>query len=147
MSETKARLTVEMKEAMKSGQKERLGVIRMLITEIRNAEINDSEVPGRARTEEEALTLILAYHKSLTKSILEYPADRQSQMQAELKIVEEFLPKRLSPEELRAKIAIEIQSTAERNFGALMKVMQAKFGSQSDGKTISEILKAALAEG
>ena len=146
MSATKARLMTEMKEAMKARDNDRLVVIRMLITEIKNAEINDAQNQGRERTEAEALALIAAYHKNLVKTLAEFPPDRQAPLKAELKIVEEYLPAQLSPEQVKAEILAELSNTAERNFGVLMKALQPKFTGRADGRVVSETLKAALAQ-
>lgn len=145
MSETRARLFSEMKETLKSGQKERLGVIRLLITEVKNAEINDLQAPGRERTEEEAISIIAAYHKSLTKTMAEYPENRREPLRAELAIIEDYLPKQMSPEEVKAWILAEIANTPERNFSLLMRQIQPKLVGRTDGKTVSESLKAVLA--
>ena len=120
MSTTRQRLYDEMKSCMKNGNKERLGVVRMLITEVKNAEINDPKVPGRERTEEEVMTLLGAYHKSLTKSLAEFPPERHPPLRAELAIVEEFLPKQLSESEIEAVIADFLGKTPDRQFGSLM---------------------------
>lgn len=147
MSATKDVLTAQMKEAMKSGDKERLAVIRMLLAEVKNAAINDPREPGRERTEAETIAVIAGYHKSLSKTLTEYPPDRQAPLRAELAIVETFLPKQLSVEELRADLKDALVGTAERNFGALMKILQPRYAGRVDGKTLSETLKSLLASG
>lgn len=144
MSATKERLMSDMKSYMKSGDKARLAVVRMLLTEIKNAEINDAKEPGRVRSEEEAIALVNAYHKQMSKTLAEFPPEKQQPIRDELSIVEEYLPKRLSREELKQQVSNELAQTSERNFGLLMKTMQAKFGSQTDGKTLSEVLKESL---
>lgn len=146
MSATKQKLLDDMKSAMKSGEKRRLEVIRMLIAEIKNAEINDPKEPGRARTEAEAVTILANYHKALSKTMLEYPADRQAPLKEELSLVEEYLPKRLTPDELKTQITVDLKQNPERNFGILMKTFQTKFGAQTDGKTLSDVLKQAIQE-
>jgi hypothetical protein len=90
-----ARLQEDMKTAMKSGQKERLTVIRMLISDVKNIDLAPKKL-----TEEET---IAAYAKKLRKSAEEYeklgkPAE-VAQLKSELAIVEEYLPKKASPEE------------------------------------------------
>lgn len=145
-SETKQRLMSEMKDCMKSGNKDRLNVVRMLITEVKNAEINDPQVPGRERTEEEVKALIIAYHKNLTKTLAEYPADRQAPLKAELAVVEEFMPRQLSADEVKAEIRAFLGTTPERAFGPLMKMVSPRFSGRADGRAVSDALKAALAE-
>lgn len=146
MSDTRTRLTEDMKTYMKSGDKKRLGIVRMLLTEVKNAEINDLQEKGRPRNEEETMTLISAYHKSLAKTLAEYPPERQAELKEELAIVEEYLPKRLGVSELRDAIKTELKSNPERNFGLLMKHFQTRFGAQTEGKTLSETLRDVLKE-
>jgi uncharacterized protein YqeY len=144
MGTTRQRLYDEMKSCMKSGNKERLGVVRMLITEVKNAEINDPKVPGRERTEEEVMTLIGAYHKSLTKSLAEFPAEKHPPLRAELAIVEEFLPKQLSESEIESVITDFVGKTTDRQFGSLMKSLQTELSGKASGQIISATLKRVL---
>src|SRR5690242_13632186 len=90
-----SRLQEDMKAAMKSGQKDRLQVIRMLISDVKNIDLNPAKP-----TEQQAVE---AYAKKLRKSQDEYEkigrADEVAKLKAELAIVEEYLPKKASPEE------------------------------------------------
>ena len=142
----RTRLFDEMKSCLKEGKKDRLGVIRMLITEVRNAEINDSKTQGRERTEEEVLQLVSAYHKNLSKTMAEYPEDRKAPLRAEMLIVEDFLPKQLSASELKTQLTAKIKSSPERNFGLLMKQFSKDFAGVCDGRVLSDTLKSTLAE-
>lgn len=144
MSDTLKRLTDDMKTAMKSGDRARLDVIRMLIADIKNAKINDTKEPGRDRTEGEVIQIISAYHKSISKTLGEFPPEKQTALKAELAVVDEYLPKKLSSEELKSAIQSELSQTQERNFGILMKQLQTKLGAQTDGKMLSETLKNLL---
>src|SRR5256714_6880912 len=83
------KLQEDMKIAMKSGQKERLSVIRMLISDVKNIDLAPKKI-----SEEEA---VAAYGKKLRKSVEEYeklgkPAE-VAQLKAELAVVEEDVPK------------------------------------------------------
>ena len=60
-------------------------------------------------------------------------------------IVESFLPRQLSVEELRADVDAFLAATAERTFGVLMKSLQPRYAGRADGRVVSETLKAALA--
>jgi uncharacterized protein len=144
MSETRSRLTDDMKSAMKTGEKELLGVVRMLLNEIKNAEINDLKEPGRIRTESEVVQIIAAYQKQLTKSMAEYPADRQAPLKAELAIVERYLPQPLSGAELEQFVSEFIKNTDDKVFGSLMKKLQAELVGRVDGKSLSETIKKQL---
>jgi uncharacterized protein YqeY len=144
MSETKTTLTEDMKQAMKAANKDLLGVLRMMINEIRNAEINDLKEPGRVRTEPEVIQILAAYQKQLQKSLTEYPVDRQGPLKAELAIVERYLPQALSSQELEKFIKDYLGKTNERTFGILMKSLQSELVGRTDGKSLSESLKKVL---
>lgn len=144
MSETRRRLMEDMKACMKSGDKARLGVIRMLITEVKNAEINDPKQPGRERSETEVQDLITAYHKSLTKSLADYPPDRQHALREELRLVEDFMPKQLTEDEVEHHIRTFLSGTQERSFGLLMKALQENLKGQVSGALLSGTLKRLL---
>lgn len=146
VSETKDRLMAEMKTCMKEGKKERLNVVRMLITEIKNAEINDPKEPGRARTEAEAQALIVSYHKQLSKSLKEYPQDRRAPLEQELKIVEEFMPKQLSSEELEKILEGIVEEHPGAAFGDLMRASQAKLNGQAPGQQVAAVLKNLMSK-
>lgn len=144
MSETRTRLTDDMKQAMREGNKDLLGVVRMMLNEVKNAEINDPKEPGRARTESEVVQILAAYQKQLQKSLAEYPPDRQAPLKAELAIVERYLPQALSAVELESYIKDYLGKTSERTFGVLMKGLQSELVGRVDGKSLSETLKKVL---
>lgn len=146
MSQTWNQLQSDMKECMKAGNKDRLEVIRMLISEIKNVKVNTPGGRDKEWSDAEILSIVAGYHKNLVKTMAEYPADRQEKIKSELKIVETYLPKQLSKNEIKEFIITELRATSERNFGALMKTIQPKLTGKADGKSVSEALKAALAE-
>lgn len=144
MTDTRTRLSEDMKKAMKEGDKELLAVVRMLYNEVRNAEINDLKEPGRIRTEAEVVQILAAYQKQLQKSMAEYPLDRQAPIKAELAVIERYLPQALSSAELETYVKNYLTQTTERAFGVLMKNLQTELIGRVDGKTLSETLKRAL---
>src|SRR3954469_7717906 len=90
-----ARLQEDMKTAMKSGQKDRLAVIRMLISDVKNIDL-DPKKP----TAEQA---VAAYARKLRKGAEEMEkygkTDEAAQLKSEIAIVEEYLPKKASAAE------------------------------------------------
>ena len=61
-----------------------------------------------------------------------------------MKIVEKYLPKKASRDEMESFIVTHLSQTEERQFGVLMKEVLAHFGQAADGKTISQIIKEKL---
>ena len=145
-SATRETLLATMKTALIEGNKETLGVVRMLVTEVKNAEMNDPKEPRRERNEEETVALLATYHKNLAKTLAEFPEERREPLRREMAIVETFLPKQLTGAELAAQIDELIASTPERSFGVLMKLASPRFSGRADGRAVSEALKSALAK-
>src|SRR5687767_7916720 len=81
-----ARLQDDMRTAMKSGQKDRLGVIRMLISDVKNIDLN----PAKPTAEE----AVAAYAKKLRKAVEEYErvgrAEEVAKLRQEIAVVEEY---------------------------------------------------------
>ena len=136
------KLTEDMKVAMKSGQKERLQVIRMLISDVKNIDLAPKKV-----TEEET---VAAYAKKLRKSAEEYeklgkPAE-VAQLKAELAIVEEYLPKKASPEDTEKLVEAFLgQNTfTEKQMGQAMGSFMKAHGSQVDPALANAAIKKRL---
>ena len=137
----KERIQEAMKAAMKAGQKQRVGVLRMLIAEINNAELAGND-PAAA---------VAAYGKRLGKSIAEYDklgeADRVEQLKAEYAVVSEYLPQKLSDEQLQALVERTIAEEhleSAKDMGRGMKAIMSTHGPQVDGQKVMELLKQKL---
>jgi hypothetical protein len=135
-----------MKEFLKAGDRARLEVVRMLLAEIKNAQVNQPGGREREWSDAELTAIVAAYHKNLVKTVAEYPADRQQKLKDEIEIVEAYLPKQMTATEIKEFVLGELRSTSERNFGLLMKTIQPKLTGRADGKSISEAIKTALTE-
>ena len=138
------RLSAAVKDAMKAQQKDRLAVIRMLLAEVKSAQLSaDGGVSAEAA--------VSAYAKRLRKSAEEYrrlaQPDRATQAEQELKIVEEFLPQQLSradAEALVERVLRENSISSPKQMGQAMKLIMSEYGSQVEGKVVQEIIKAKL---
>lgn len=136
------RLTEDMKSAMKSGQKERLGVIRMLLSDVKNIDLNPQKP-----TAEQA---VAAYAKKLRKSMEEYEkygkSDEVSKLKSEIAIVEEYLPKKASPEDT-AKLVDQFlasNSFTEKQVGQAIGAFMKAHGQQVDPGTANQLIKQKL---
>src|SRR4051794_13678123 len=136
------KLTEDMKAAMKSGQKERLQVIRMLLSDVKNIDLAPKKL-----TEEET---VAAYAKKLRKSAEEYeklgkPAEA-AQLKAELAIVDEYLPKKASPEDTEKLVeSFLAQNTfTEKQMGQAMGAFMKAHGSQVDPALANAGIKKRL---
>jgi hypothetical protein len=134
-----------MKSAMKSGQKERLGVIRMLISDVKNIDLAPKKL-----TEEEA---VAAYAKKLRKSQDEYEKlgkqDEVAKLKGELAIVEEYLPKKASPEETERLVQefLAKNTFTEKQVGQAMGAFMKAHGGQVDPAVANAALRRRLSGG
>lgn len=142
----KNRLNEELKNAMKAKDKDRVSVLRMLISEMKYAAAQVNVHQELA--DEEVAKVISTYHKRLGKSLEDYPeGDQRAQIKLEMSIVEEFLPKKASESETLAaidKVLSQQLDTKEKNFGSLMKGVMDLLGSSGDGRLVSRLLKEKM---
>ncbi len=137
-------LKTDMKAAMRAKEKTRLSTIRMLISEFKNAAIDK----GGELTEADAITLLSREAKKRRESFDSYAAagrdDLAEQEKAELEVIEGYLPKQLSEDEVRA-IAQEVLGTVKpssaKEMGAVMGQIMPKIKGQFDGKRASAVIR------
>lgn len=144
----KDKINNDLKEAMKSGDKIRLATIRSL-----RALILDFEKSGvgREQTEEEEIALLTSAAKKRKESIEQFRNAGREELaekeEAELKIINEYLPKQLSDEELLEQIsslAQEIGAKEKSDFPKLMPLAAKTFKGKADGRKIKEIVDKIL---
>jgi uncharacterized protein YqeY len=142
----KQKLRDELTAAMKSGDKLRTMVLRGVLAEVSRFEV---EKDVRREADEAAIVQILKREKARREETLMFARkgsrqDLVDQNEAELKIIESYLPAGISEDELRAAVKEAIACGAAQ-IGPLMKAMRDKFGARLDGKMASEIVKQELA--
>jgi len=139
----KDKIQEDIKTAMKAKDSARLSVLRMVMAEIKNqqAQVNlREELP-----EEEVLKVVGAYQKKLSKSLDDYPAgDARNALLGEIKVVEEYLPKKASESETKQAIEKVLAASTDRNFGNLMKLVMAELKGHGDGRLVSSLLKEKI---
>ncbi|MBO5590400.1 MAG: GatB/YqeY domain-containing protein [Acidaminococcaceae bacterium] len=148
---TKEKLMADMKQAMKDREagKLRLEVIRMVRSDIRNAEINGKN--KEELTENEVLAVIMKAVKMREDSLAEFiKGQRQDlidQTKAELDILKAYLPAAMSDEELTGIIKEAIASVgavSPKDMGKVMKAVLPQVQGRADGKRINTIVKSLL---
>lgn len=136
------RLTEDMKAAMKSGQKERLSVIRMMLSDVKNIDL-DPKKP----TAEDA---VAAYAKKLRKGLEEFEKvgrpEEAAKLRGEIAIVEEYLPKKASPEETEKLVDAFLagKSFNEKQLGQAMGAFLKAHGAQVDPAVANQVLRRRL---
>ena len=143
----KETLNNDIKSAMKTKDKETLAVLRMIKTAVQAVEIDKKEELNA----EEELTILAREAKQRRESLAEFvKAGRDelvSKTEAEIEIVERYLPKQLSVEEVKeviATVAEKIGATTQKEFGKLMGAVMQELKGKADGNVIKEQVKAHL---
>ena len=139
-------------QAYKAKDAVRLTVLRLLKTAVKNRLV-DLRRPGGSLSDEEMLDVIIKEGKRRQDSIEQYRAanraDLANKEAAELKILQEYLPKALSPEELTAVIettVAELQAAGPKDMGRVISAIMGSYKGRVDGKALSEAVKQRLAQ-
>jgi uncharacterized protein YqeY len=140
----KTKISDDIKTAMKAQDKDRLQVLRMVLSELKYAQAQSGNVHDDLPLADEQ-KVVASYLKKLDKSLGDYPeGEARDKIKFEMQVVESYLPQRASEAEIKQAVAELLASTPERNFGLLMKQLSGKFGTNADGKTLSTVLKQSL---
>lgn len=132
-------------DSLKRGQKARVDALRFLISAVRNLAIAKYGAAGESSiTDADVLEIIKKQVKTHRESVEAFEhAGRTELVQKEkdeLAVLEAFLPKQTSDEELRVILA-PIVASGEKNFGLLMKQSMAAVGDKADGGRVAALLK------
>ena len=144
----KAQLTDDMKTAMKSGDKERLGVIRLV-----NAAIKQREVDERIQLDDaQVLSVLEKMLKQRRDSVSQFQAagrtDLADKETFEIGVIQSYMPAQLSAAEVDAIIVATIAeagATGPKDMGKVMGLVRPKVAGKTDMGKLSEIIKTKLA--
>lgn len=144
----KEKLLEDLKAAMKDKnvvKKNTVQMVRAAILQVekdKQIELNDDQI----------LEVIAKEFKKRNDSLADYEKsgreDLINQIKEEMAVLEDYLPKKLSEEELTEKvkeIIAEVGATSMKDMGIVMKTAKEKLGVTADGKMINEIVKKILA--
>jgi uncharacterized protein len=144
----KARLTADMKSAMKAGEKNRLRVLRLLLADIKRVEVDTRQELDEAET----LSIVEKALKQRRDSIEQFTRGGRQDLadaeQAELAIIGSYLPEPLSDAELDAVIARAIGDTGAtgiRDMGRVMAAIKSQAAGRADMGAVSARVKSRLA--
>lgn len=142
----KNRLNEDLKSAMKNKDILRMNVIRFIKKYIQ--ELETSVGHNGEATDVEVLKIISKLVKQGKDAAEQYKtASRMDLYETEILqviILESYLPKQMSDEEISVEIDNVMMETGSTNMGVLMKELNARLTGRADGKTISRILKTKL---
>lgn len=145
------RLREDMKTAMRAKDKARLGTLRMLLADVKKKQIDSGAGAAAEMEDAELIRLIQGAVKSREDSVTAYRGGGRDDLavkeEAEIEVLNAYLPKPLSSSELEAMAKDMIAETGAvslRDMGRVMKEIQAKAAGRVDGKAASEVVKRLL---
>ncbi|STQ77000.1 GatB/YqeY domain-containing protein [Grimontia hollisae] len=142
------RLKDEQKTAMKAKDKARLGTIRLIMAAIKQQEIDGQ----KTLTEDDVLAVLTKMVKQRRDSVAQYQSAGRDDLAdvelAEIAVLEEFMPKPLSDEEVDALVKEAIATSGAgsmQDMGKVMAVLKPQVQGRADMGKISQLVKANLA--
>lgn len=140
-------IKAELKQAMKSGNKNQVLAIRNILEKIKIKQVDSNE----PLHEKQIIQIISKYAKQLRESIEQFTKgsrmDLVEKESEELKIVKQFLPTQMSESEIKTIVLESIKITGAENMrdmGKVMKMVLDKTQGSADGKIISNLVKEHL---
>jgi uncharacterized protein len=141
------KLNTELKQAMKNREELRTSVLRMLISDLKYAQIEKRS----PLSEEESLQVVQRAIKKRKESIEMYEKGGRPELAAkeseELKILQSFVPAELDESSVRQIVQDTLQElgvTEKKDMGRVMKEILAKYKGQIDGKVVQKIVSEKL---
>lgn len=143
----RAKINADLKTAMKAGDKQRVGTLRLI-----NAAIQSAEIEAKKELDDAAVLAVMTKMvKQRRDSIAQYTSGGRPELaateQAEIDVIEAYLPKQMDDAAVSAAIAEAIKETgaaSPKDMGKVMGVLKAKFAGQMDFQKASAAVKAAL---
>ncbi len=143
----KERITDDMKAAMRAGEKERLGVIRMITSAIKQREVDERIVLDDAQVLSVLEKMIKQRKESLTQFQAGNRQDLVDKESAEITLLEGYMPSRLSDAEVDALITEAVAATGAasiKDMGKVMGIIKAKAQGRADMAAVGAKIKARL---
>ena len=144
------RIDSDLKEAMKAKEAQRLGVVRMLKSALKNAAIEKYGVTGQL-DDAEAMAVVRKQAKQRQDSIEGFIKGNRPELaekeKEELAVLSAYLPRQLGGEEIAKLVTeaiAEAGATTKAQMGAVMKIVQAKAAGRADGKALSQEVQRQL---
>ena len=144
----KARISEDMKTAMKAKESARLAAIRLLLAAIKQREVDE-----RIELDDAAVTAVIEkLVKQRKDSITQYEAAGRQELadaeKSEIAVLSVYLPEKMSNDEMAAAVAAAVAETGAKgpaDMGKLMAVLKPKLAGKADMAEVSKLVKAALA--
>jgi uncharacterized protein YqeY len=154
MGELRERVNTALKQAMKDKDSTRLGTLRLI-----TATIKDRDIAARAEGDEdgvgddEVLAILGKMVKQRAESARAYEEGNRLDLaegeRAEIKVIEEFLPRQLSDDEVEAAVSKTIETLGAdsiRDMGKVMGALKSKYTGQMDFGAVGPLVKSRLCQ-
>ena len=133
-------LQEEMKTAMKARDQARLDALRLMISAIKYIEVDTPNL-----SDEQIILVLKKEAKKRREAIEAYKAagrdEQAKQEQYELDLIEEYLPKAMSEEDVRTKVEETLNAVKPDNFGMAMNACMKAVGEGAEGAMVAKIVK------
>jgi len=143
----KEKITQEMKDAMKSGDKDRLGVIRLILSAIKQREVDERIMLD----DSQVLSVLDKMLKQRRESVAQFTQGNRKDLadkeEAEIKVIQAYMPAQLSEAELDQLVATamaESGATTVKDMGKVMGILKPKVAGKADMGAVSAKIKAKL---
>lgn len=139
----KEQLMEDMKTYLKAKETIKLNFVRMLLSEVKNAEINNRET----FTADMGYKAVASYVKKLQKTLEEFKArpDKFALLEQEIAFGQTYLPKSMSDDDLKQQLRHIIENfSGEKAFGSVIRVAMKELQGKADGQKIQQFLKELL---
>ena len=143
----KERITDDMKAAMRSGNKERLGVIRMITSAIKQREVDERI----SLDDSQVLSVLEKMIKQRKESLVQFQAGNRQDLvdkeAAEITLLQGYMPSQLSEPEIDALISDAVAATGAasiKDMGTVMAIIKGKAQGRADMATVGSKIKAKL---
>lgn len=147
------KISEDMKKAMKSGDRLRLGTLRTIRAALQEKEI-EKRGSGGPLTPEDEIGVLTGAAKRRKESIEMFQKggreDLVAQETGELQIIQEYLPKQMSADELASlirKVIADTSASSPADFGKVMPAVMKEAKGKADGKTVQEMVRQLLGAG
>ena len=151
MTSLRERFTSELKEAMKAGEKGRVGAIRLIQAALKDKDIEARGAGKGEASADEILALLQKMIKQRQESIAIYDANGRPELaageRAEVDVISAYLPKQMDEDEVKAAIAAAVTESGAasvKDMGKVIAILRANYAGQMDFAKASGLVKAAL---
>lgn len=139
------KLTDEMRVAMKARDSARLSAVRMLISALKYELVDKPEM-----TEADEVAILTKEAKKRRESVLAYRSGGREELakteEFELSVIEQYLPKMMSEDEVKVKLSEISGDLVGRNMGEVMKLALAELSGKADPGVVAKVVKELLSK-